>query len=81
MEEKRGGSPRREAGVREHLANERTLLLSCVGTGVGFASLGLVVEQTNAHPGNQNASIGASGILGVALAIAFVVYLVLQTFP
>ena len=80
MEEKPGGPPRRDAEVREHLANERTPL-SWVRTEVGLASLGLVVEQTNAHPGNQNASIGASGIFGVALAVAFVFYLALQTFP
>lgn len=68
MEEKPDGTPRREAEVREHLANERTLL-SWIRTGVGLISIGLVVERAGALAGAQNAPVGASGIFGVALAL------------
>ena len=50
--------------VREHLANERTLL-SWVRTGVGLISFGLVVERVGAQ---MNGPSGASGIFGIALA-------------
>lgn len=79
MEEKPNGPPRREAEVREHLANERTLL-SWVRTGVGLISIGLVVERAGALAGAQsNASIGASGIFGVALALLGCLTLVIGT--
>jgi len=63
--------PGEESGteVREHLANERTLL-SWVRTGVGLISLGIVVERAGSLVG---ATIGnpdvLSGLLGVALAL------------
>ncbi len=78
MEEKPDGSPRREAEVREHLANERTLL-SWIRTGVGLISIGLVVERAGALAGAQNAPIGASGIFGVALALLGFLTLVIGT--
>ena len=78
MEQKRGGPPRREAEVREHLANERTLL-SWVRTGVGLISIGLVVERAGALAGVQDAPIGASGIFGVALALLGCLTLVIGT--
>ena len=78
MEEKPNVPPRREAEVREHLANERTLL-SWVRTGVGLISIGLVVERAGALAGAQNASIGASGIFGVALALLGCLTLVIGT--
>jgi putative membrane protein len=65
--------------VREHLANERTLL-SWVRTGVGLISLGIVVERAgsfvSAGTGNPDRP---SGLLGVALAILGCVALVLGT--
>jgi putative membrane protein len=61
--------PRREAEIREHLANERTLL-AWVRTGVGLISVGLVVERAGAlvagSPGGQG-SAQASKIFGLAL--------------
>ncbi|MCA3749641.1 MAG: DUF202 domain-containing protein, partial [Rubrobacter sp.] len=39
--------PSRDAEVREHLANERTLL-AWVRTGVGLISVGFVVERAGA---------------------------------
>ncbi|MCA3748523.1 MAG: DUF202 domain-containing protein, partial [Rubrobacter sp.] len=39
--------PERDAEIREHLANERTLL-AWVRTGVGLISLGFVVERAGA---------------------------------
>ncbi len=77
MEEKPGAPPRREAEVREHLANERTLL-SWVRTGVGLISIGLVVERAGALA-SQNAPIGASGLFGAALAILGCLTLVIGT--
>jgi putative membrane protein len=65
--------------VREHLANERTLL-SWVRTGVGLISLGIVVERAgsfvSAGTGNPDR---LSGLLGVALALLGCVALVLGT--
>lgn len=60
---------RRAAEVREHLANERTLL-SWVRTGVGLISLGIVVERagTFVSAGTGDAD-NLSGLLGVALAV------------
>jgi len=65
--------------VREHLANERTLL-SWVRTGVGLISLGIVVERAGSF---VSASTGdadkLSGLLGVALALLGCLALVLGT--
>lgn len=73
--------PRHSAEVREHLANERTLL-SWVRTGVGLISVGFVVERAGAivagTPGG-NASAIASERFGIALAILGCVTLVVGT--
>ncbi len=62
--------PKRDAEVREHLANERTLL-AWVRTGVGLISVGFVVERAGAiaagSPGGGS-SAGVSEIFGLALA-------------
>lgn len=61
--------PTRDAEVREHLANERTLL-AWVRTGVGLISVGFVVERAGAlaagTPGGQETA-QASEIFGLAL--------------
>jgi putative membrane protein len=63
--------------VREHLANERTLL-SWVRTGVGLISLGIVVERAgsfvSAGTGNTDR---LSGLLGLALTLLGCLALVL----
>jgi putative membrane protein len=63
--------------VREHLANERTVL-SWVRTGVGLISLGIVVERAGSF---VSAGTGdpdeLSGILGVALTLLGCLALVL----
>lgn len=64
--------------MREHLANERTLL-SWVRTGVGLISIGLVVERAGALAGTQDAPIDASGLFGVALALLGCLTLVIGT--
>jgi putative membrane protein len=66
--------PRREAEVREHLANERTLL-AWVRTGVGLISFGLVVERL----GTEVGSARSSGAFGVALAVLGCLSLVMGT--
>jgi putative membrane protein len=69
----------RATEVREHLANERTLL-SWVRTGVGLISLGIVVERAGSF---VSASTGdadkLSGLLAVALALLGCLALVLGT--
>lgn len=69
----------RAAEVREHLANERTLL-SWVRTGVGLISLGIVVERagTFVSAGTGDAD-NLSGLLGVALAVLGCLALVMGT--
>jgi putative membrane protein len=63
--------------VREHLANERTLL-SWVRTGVGLISLGIVVERTGSFvSAGTGDSDELSGILGVALTLLGCLALVL----
>ncbi len=61
--------PERESEVREHLANERTLL-AWVRTGVGLISVGFVVERVGAlaagTPGGQETAL-ASEVFGLAL--------------
>ncbi len=65
--------------MREHLANERTLL-SWVRTGVGLISLGIVVERAgsfvSAGTGNPDE---LSGLLGVVLTLLGCLALVLGT--
>jgi putative membrane protein len=60
--------------VREHLANERTLL-AWVRTGVSLISFGLVVERL----GTQTDSTGFSGVFGIALAVLGCLALVMGT--
>ena len=60
--------------VREHLANERTLL-AWVRTGVSLISFGLVVERIGAQIG----PVGSSGLFGIALAILGSLALVMGT--
>ena len=60
--------------VREHLANERTLL-AWVRTGVSLISFGLVVERL----GTQTDSTGFSGAVVTALAVLGGLALVLVT--
>ena len=82
MEQKGEASDRsgRSTEVREHLANERTLL-SWVRTGVALISIGLVVERTgtlmstSARVGSSN----ASELFGLALTVLGVVTLVIGT--
>ncbi len=75
-------SPSRDQTVvREHLANERTLL-SWIRTGVGLISIGLVVERTGtlvAGPGAKAVSVSASELFGLALAVLGMVTLVIGT--
>jgi putative membrane protein len=70
----------RATEVREHLANERTLL-SWMRTGVGLISLGIVVERAgffvSAGTGNPDRF---SGLLGIALALLGCLALILGTF-
>ena len=65
--------------VREHLANERTLL-SWVRTGIGLISLGIVVERAGSF---VSAGTGTpdklSGVLGVALTLLGCLALLLGT--
>jgi putative membrane protein len=65
--------------VREHLANERTLL-SWVRTGVGLISVGIVVERAGAFmsAGDRGSGI-LSGLFGLALASLGCITLVLGT--
>lgn len=65
-----GRKQRSQVEVREHLANERTLL-SWVRTGVGLISVGLVVERTGvlASVMSQTPSDGAAEIFGLVLAL------------
>jgi len=67
--------------VREHLANERTLL-SWVRTGVGLISIGLVVERAGALVDAAPVRVGstsASELFGLALALLGVLTLVIGT--
>lgn len=65
--------------VREHLANERTLL-AWVRTGVGLISVGFVVERTGAIA--KTAGMGsaqASEIFGLSLVVLGILTLILGT--
>jgi putative membrane protein len=71
--------PGGQTEVREHLANERTLL-SWMRTGVGLISLGIVVERASAFvsAGTGNTD-RLSGLLGLALTLLGCLALVLGT--
>ena len=69
-----GTGPDPQTLVREHLANERTLL-SWVRTGVSLISFGLVVERLGAEGGGS----GASGTFGLVLAVLGCLTLVMGT--
>jgi putative membrane protein len=67
--------------VREHLANERTLL-SWVRTGVALISIGLVVERAGALAQTAAPKVGstsASELFGLALALLGALTLVIGT--
>jgi putative membrane protein len=73
---------RNDTEIREHLANERTLL-SWVRTGVSLISIGLVVERAGALADAANPKLvgtsGASELFGLALALLGVLTLVMGT--
>ncbi len=66
--------------IREHLANERTLL-SWVRTGISLISIGLVVERAGAlvDASMKVGSTNASELFGLALALLGALTLVLGT--
>ena len=67
--------------IREHLANERTLL-SWVRTGVSLISLGLVVERAGALAKAADLQVGStsgSDFFGLALALLGALALILGT--
>ncbi len=67
--------------IREHLANERTLL-SWVRTGVSLISLGLVVERAGAFAKAADLQVGStsgSEFFGLALALLGALTLILGT--
>jgi putative membrane protein len=69
----------RATEVREHLANERTLL-SWVRTGVGLISVGIVVERAGAFMSTRGGqSEMLSGLFGLALALLGCLTLILGT--
>jgi putative membrane protein len=75
------GAEQSQTEVREHLANERTLL-SWVRTGVSLISLGLVVERAGALAKAANLQVGStsgSEFFGLGLAMLGALTLVLGT--
>ena len=75
------GAEQSQTEVREHLANERTLL-SWVRTGVSLISLGLVVERAGALAKAANLQVGStsgSDFFGLGLALLGALTLVLGT--
>lgn len=75
--------PREQGGteIREHLANERTLL-SWVRTGVSLISIGLVVERAGALTDAARMKVGstsASELFGLALALLGALTLIIGT--
>lgn len=82
MESERGVPGRSGGGteVREHLANERTLL-SWVRTGVALISIGLVVERTGTLMAASSpiGSTNASELFGIALTLLGVLTLLMGT--
>ena len=80
-ERRDGSGGRNDTEIREHLANERTLL-SWVRTGVGLISIGLVVERAGALVDAAPVRVGstsASELFGLALALLGVLTLVIGT--
>jgi putative membrane protein len=77
-EENKGAQGQTE--IREHLANERTLL-SWVRTGVSLISIGLVVERAGAlvDASMKVSSTSASELFGLALALLGALTLVIGT--
>ena len=74
-------NPKGRTEIREHLANERTLL-SWVRTGVSLISLGLVVERAGALAKAANFQIGStsgSEVFGLGLALLGALTLILGT--
>ena len=81
MSEEDNGAEQGQTEVREHLANERTLL-SWVRTGVSLISLGLVVERAGALAKAANLQVGStsgSDFFGLGLAMLGALTLVLGT--
>ena len=81
MSEENNGAAQGQTEVREHLANERTLL-SWVRTGVSLISLGLVVERAGALAKAADFQIGStsgSDFFGLGLAMLGALTLVLGT--
>jgi len=79
--EKEDASQQSQTEIREHLANERTLL-SWVRTGISLISLGLVVERAGALAKAAELQVGpasATEIFGLALALLGTLTLVLGT--
>jgi putative membrane protein len=78
--ERRGPQEQGETEIREHLANERTLL-SWVRTGVSLISIGLVVERAGAlvDASMKVGSTNASEFFGLALALLGALTLILGT--
>jgi putative membrane protein len=65
--EEKAERPKRDTEIREHLANERTLL-AWVRTGVGLISVGFVVERAGALvAGSRGGGAEASEIFGVVM--------------
>ena len=69
-----------ETEIREHLANERTLL-SWVRTGISLISIGLVVERAGAlvDASMKVGSTSASELFGLALALLGTLTLIMGT--
>ena len=81
MSEEDKDAEQHQTEVREHLANERTLL-SWVRTGVSLISLGLVVERAGALAKAANIQVGStsgSDFFGLGLAMLGALTLVLGT--
>ena len=81
MSEENRDAEHSQTEVREHLANERTLL-SWVRTGVSLISLGLVVERAGALAKAANFQIGStsgSEVFGLGLALLGALTLILGT--
>lgn len=77
-----GGQDRRDAEVREHLANERTLL-AWVRTGIGLISIGFVIERAGVLAAASpigGVSVGVSTAFGFALAVLGCITLVMGIF-
>jgi len=81
VSEENKGAEQGQTEVREHLANERTLL-SWVRTGVSLISLGLVVERAGALAKAANLQVGStsgSDFFGLGLAMLGALTLILGT--